>query len=379
MRWRVCKLALTTFFFFVQINYSQAQLVSYPIGWYPHVIDVANDVDTSTYPLFSNIWFPVAPHNQHVSTAELFPVHQYPTYDSITKALADSNQKYYQYYNLSEELVHYARIELSKVEKDSLYQEIMSVQHPYAKQEQLPSFEDYPIILYHHGSQSNLNENLELMEYFVSSGRYIFISTNYHLPNGKQFGLSEGVSESTQHEQALLNWVKSKTDQNIYLIGHSWGAQKNMILALNNPSITGIVSMETTLEFKSDSAEIAYKWPHVYHTLAIDQKQFSMPSLLIANTIENEPFPFFLNTSDTTQFHVTAKDTIDHESYLSEHFDRYHVHFTASIPDSVALKKQYELYHSHLFLISSFVNNIEDGSDLKLDNHLNHFYILKAN
>lgn len=379
MRWRTYKLCLTTLFLLFQTHYSSGQLIQNSIGWYSHVHNFTYDKDTSTSPLFTNIWFPVPSHHQSVNKAELFPVHQFPSYDSIAKALADSNQKYYQYYNLSEELVSYSPIELTQQDKDSLYQIILNFHYPYQRVEELPALKDYPVILYHHGSQSNINENLELMEYFVSTGKYIFISTNYHLPNGKYFGLSEGVSSSMDHEQALLNWVKSNTDQNIYLIGHSWGAQKSMLLALNNPSIAGLVSLETTIEFKSDSAEIGYKWPYIYNDLASDQKLFNMPSLLIANTLENQPFPFFLETSNSIQYHVTAKDTLDHESFLSEHFDRYKVHYTPSIPDSVVLKKQYDLYHSHLELIYDFVDGIENDSNEVLEKHLNKFYIIQVN
>jgi hypothetical protein len=123
---------------------------------------------------------------------------------------------------------------------------------------------NYPVIVYHHGSQSNSVENFMMAEYFASNG-FIFVSANFHLPyENTLFGLKPfNTMVKNEDENSLtsvLSFAQSITaDTNVFFIGHSWGAQMGLRTLDGNTVIKGLVSLETTLESKTDPKTIQEK------------------------------------------------------------------------------------------------------------------------
>lgn len=148
---------------------------------------------------------------------------------------------------------------------------------------------DYPVIVYHHGSQGLSSENAVMAEYFASHG-YVFISANFHLPyENTIYGLLPyHLEKENKHNQssakALINFAKSiaATDK-VFFIGHSWGAQEGWCF-LDDPGwADAFVSMETTIEFKKDTARIKELWPYVWDAIKVKRNTFSIPVLLFAS------------------------------------------------------------------------------------------------
>src|SRR5690606_5623430 len=127
---------------------------------------------------------------------------------------------------------------------------------------------DFPVIVYHHGSQSNSFENVAMAEYFASRG-FVFVSSNFHLPfENKSFGLKPFdryiAGEEEQSLQTVVEFAQSlSTSSAVFFIGHSMGAQMGLRTFDENPTIKGMVSLETTLEFKEDYEQIKEMWPEV--------------------------------------------------------------------------------------------------------------------
>ena len=137
---------------------------------------------------------------------------------------------------------------------------------------------------------------------------------------------------------------------------------------------SGFVSLETTIEFKTDSIEIKQKWPEVYKVIKTDERKYPIPVMLIANTTQNEKFSFFepLGTKDV--YHVARKNPFGHESYTAAFLMRILYNTTFPQPDSSIMKSQLILYNEHLKLIECFFNSVKEKKPLKCRNLINHFY-----
>ncbi|WP_298288750.1 hypothetical protein [uncultured Lutibacter sp.] len=226
---------------------------------------------------------------------------------------------------------------------------------------------DFPTIIYHHGSQGLSYENSIMAEYFASKG-YVFISANFHLPyENTIYGLLPyNLEKVNKHNQSrakkLIEYAKSiTTQQNVFYIGHSWGAQEGWCF-LNDSSLTdGFVSMETTIEYKKDTSKIKEMWPYVYESIKIKKNKFSIPILLLAAQDKNLNFDFFKNLSTEKMVYATYKKPFGHNSYTSIYMMRYFLKSQINQPDSEVMLTQIKGYASHLELIYEFLESIREN------------------
>jgi hypothetical protein len=245
----------------------------------------------------------------------------------------------------------------------------------------LPSQLDYPVIVYHHGSQGLSNENSIMAEYFASMG-YIFISANFHLPyENTQYGLLPyQIEKENKHNQssakALLNFAKSLSPENqLFYIGHSWGAQEGWCF-LNDPTcVNGFVSMETTIEYWSDTLKIKETWPYVYDAIKTKNNLFSTPILTFAAVEEGLTFEFFEGINSEETICASYKNFFAHNSYTSMYLMRYFLSREINQPDSGFLLTQIEGYIAHLKLIYMFTESILNDEGLVLSNFRESFQI----
>ena len=231
----------------------------------------------------------------------------------------------------------------------------------------LPTKLDNPVIVYHHGSQGLSYENSIMAEYFASLG-YIFISTNFHLPyENTTYGLLPyELEKENKHNQssakALINFAKSLSSENqVFYIGHSWGAQEGWCF-LNDPSwVSGFISMETTIEYNTDTLKIKEMWPYVYDAIKTKKNMFSTPILTFAACRCNHYLLSFLKESTLKrQFMPPTRNHYAHNSYTSMYMMRYFISQEISQPDSELLLTQIEGYTAHLKLIYLFTESILD-------------------
>lgn len=295
--------------------------------------------------------------------------------DSIYNRLSRGMNNSFISYNIAEEYETFKPINYGKYSYEQVLDTLkkmptISIRH------QLDTKTEFPIIIYHHGGQGLPDENYIMAEYFASRG-YIFISANYHLPyDGMNCGSFTGNLNLVSFPKRLTTFAKKLTTSNkIFLIGHSWGAQVGLTYLYEEGWASGFVPLETTIEFKKDSSEIKQKWPNVYKVIKTDNKKFSLPILLVANTGKDEKFIFFKDKGKKKVFHVSAKDAFGHESYTSAYLLRQFYNSLFPQPDVTSMRAQLILYNEHLKLIEAFFDSILNGKEISKSNFNKYFYI----
>ena len=279
-------------------------------------------------------------------------------------------------YNLSEELSTYETLDFGPYAPAEVLNSVKSFEtrSSYSKIDKKLNF---PVILYHHGSQGLSDENFIMAEYFASRG-YIFVSANFHLPydNKLPFGLEEGVKNDHSAVKVLTAFAKALTNNDkAFYVGHSWGAQAGWCYLYEPGWADAFVSMETTIEFKKDSLEIKDKWPFVYDAVKIQKKTYAIPILMFANTQEDKPFPFFENIGSNDILYVSAKDSFEHDSYNCTYLMRYFFRAQFEQPDTELLKKQIGLYAKHLKMIDAFFHSVLQKEPFDREIFKGDFYI----
>lgn len=235
----------------------------------------------------------------------------------------------------------------------------------------------FPVVVYHHGSQGISDENYLMAEYFASRG-YIFITANFHLPyeNLSYGAIPWGSSYfDTTAISTLTNFaIELAGDQPVYAIGHSWGAQVLWHYLKDHTTIDAFVSLETSLEFETDTAKVIDRWPELYQTLQTGKGHYNMPVLLMAATGNNQPFPWFKECGEQLLY-CSPKGNFNHESYTSAYFSRYLMREELPQPDEPELKQQWRFHCRQLALMDRFFVSVATSSHLDLTEWRAEFYL----
>lgn len=325
-------------------------------------------------PLFVQIWFPSRARNATpaLKYGELY-------HEQVPAALSTAYQRLVQQmdaifirdgieYDLNtDELIDYQPLTTSDVL--AKIKEIPTRSHRAKMREKL----DYPVIVYHHGSQGLSYENSVMAEYFASKG-YIFISANFHIPYDQiTYGLIPwdliALRKKDQSSaKALVNFAKSISPGNqVYYVGHSWGAQEGWCF-LHEPSwVDGFVSMETTIEFKSDSNKIKEMWPEVYEVIKVKRYPFSLPILVFAAYEESLTFDFFKGVNKGQTVFAAYKEPFAHNSYTSMYLMRYGLRDQINQPDAEMVYTQIAGFAKHLEMMHAFFSSIQKGKAFKAE------------
>ena len=235
--------------------------------------------------------------------------------------------------------------------------ETRSIQHP------APNAAACPVIVYHHGSQSFPFENYAMAEYFASRG-FIFVAANYHLPYANTiYGLKPfDQLQKGEDEQSLLTIVEyAKTlssSSAMFFIGHSWGAQMGFRTFAGDTAIKGFISLETTLEFKTDEEKIKEYWPEVYQKVFTEKAYYPFPILMCAATGNAEPF-LFLSALHAPYIAFASTDyAFEHNAYVSAFYLRYFLDPSIVQTDSEILHNRLCIYAKHLAYMNAFIQDI---------------------
>lgn len=328
-------------------------------------------------PLFVQIWFPLT-KGTNAPTLTYGELRQKIVPEQLklvyNKLCTETDNSFISY-NIKEEFSTYNEIEYNGYH----YQDVLDTIKTYRTKSTLCKIEnklEYPVIIYHHGSQGASDENFIMAEYFASKG-FIFVSSNYHLPyENEPYGLNEGVRNNTSNVKLVTTFAKTlTTNSSVFYVGHSWGAQVGWTYLNENGWADGFVSMETTIEFKSDLKEIMDKWPFVYDVVKTRKELFSLPILMFANTRNNDPFTFFSNSNYDKTIFASAKQEFGHESYTSGYLLRYFFRDQFTQPDTELVKTQVNLYREHLIIIEKFISSVIQKNSFGLEEFTNNFYI----
>jgi hypothetical protein len=364
--------------------YEEVELGKYKVGYFDTLAyDMEQPYKQYGYdglaPLFIQVWHPLKkPSSQQYLTYKDFSQRKLPeslhwVYAELCKQMDES----FIAYNIAEYFDSLKAIDYGQYTYNDVLNDIntFTTKSVYSR---LNMKNNYPVILYHHGSQGLSDENFIMAEYFASRG-YIFISANYHLPyENLSYGFTEAFSDrSTEWPKIIAKLANELTNNEIcFYIGHSWGAQIGFRHLYEKGWADAFVSLETTIEPKTDSLEIKDKWPEVYNTIRVQGKKYSMPILMFGGNEKQNPFPFFEDISDgkETVYYASTKKEFGHESYTSAYLLRYFYREKYKQPDSLSMKSQVCLYNKHLELIHSFFESTRTNQPLETEPFKKDFY-----
>lgn len=224
----------------------------------------------------------------------------------------------------------------------------------------LPLDGDRPVIVYHHGSQGLSDENVWMAEYFAEHG-FVFLSANFHWPLEAAMYGTPLVWHPDRHSiRSMLRFARQLANGNkVFYIGHSWGAQEGWC-TLHEPGLAdAFISLETTMEWKTDTAEVRDKWPHVLE--AITTHSYPMPILMVADTEGEPPFPMFKGVRGDPAMagqvirYLDHREPFAHESYTSAYLMRMLGVGRFNVPDAEILFGQLAIYEAMLSEILDFL------------------------
>lgn len=329
-------------------------------------------------PLFVQIWHPVKrqPKTESLTFGQLRNEHLPGNLNAIYRELESLSDSSFLDYNLlytidtDDEIGYDGHSHADLLEETKL----IPTRSYRSKQSETGKF---PVIIYHHGAQGISDENYLMAEYFASRG-YVFISANFHLPYaGRTYGSIPWGSSyfDTTAIATLTNFAaKLAGDQHVYAIGHSWGAQVLWHYLKDNQQIDGFLSLETSLEFETDTAKVMDLWPELYQTLETGKGRYNMPVLLMAATETDQTFPWFRGCS-RVQYYCSPKTAFHHESYTSAFFSRYFMREHLPQPDEAELERQHGLYNELLEISFRFLQSNRRKSTAKFENFKQDFFI----
>lgn len=350
--------------------YDQFELGEFQVGFTDTVIyDEKYTYEGFGYngmkPYFLQIWFPLKqkPKNRSfLHFTDFFKRGKKDELKTIKEQLKINDKETFIREHISENLETGEPNIYGKYTHNDIFDMILAIETRSILQP-FPDSLNFPVIIYHHGSQSNSYENFLMAEYFASRG-FVFISANFHLPYPNTiYGLKPFDKIIKDEDEGSLSTIlqfaqQLKGSTSTFFIGHSWGAQVGFRSFDEHTTLKGFVSLETTLEFKTDDQTIKEYWPEVYQKIMVNKTYYPFPILLCAATGKEEPFYFFnkLNAQQIT--FASTKEEFEHNAYTSLFYLRYFIDSKIPQTDKVILKDRFDLYIEHIKFITQYFNNI---------------------
>ena len=222
---------------------------------------------------------------------------------------------------------------------------------------------DFPVIVYHNGSQGHPFENIWMAEYFASRG-YIFVAASFELQfENNPFGMLPYERFVTDEEEESLKYIAEfakslNNSSSVFFVGHSLGAQMGLRTFGQDSTLKGMISLETSIEFKEDYEKIKELWPEVYQKIITEKVNYPFPILFCAATGEEKPFSFLENVKAPQITYVSTKTEFEHNAYLSLFYLRYFLGNKVQQTDKAILEDRLSLYVKHLDVIHNFIDGI---------------------
>lgn len=171
----------------------------------------------------------------------------------------------------------------------------------------------FPLILYAPSINSNPYENIVLIEYLVSNG-YVVVSSP-SIGNGSLEVTRDisGAETQLRDLEYLLreSWDLPNVDNtHIFTIGFSWGGMTNVLLAMQNSNIEGVVSLDGALGF-----EEYYKIGRSFSCFNPNNMAASYLGFIPSSEIRTRFFIDFLKYCDATLIQVNR---ITHKDFSSD-------------------------------------------------------------
>ena len=348
--------------------YNFVQLGDYQVGFTEKLLlDEQYSYNADNYngkkPYFIQIWHPIKTKKQtYLSVKDFFVFKENAPLKTVQQQLTTQYQNLYIQDYLSENLITGDSNNYGKHSYQNIVELIGNLKtRSIATTTIQPN--NFPVIVYHNGSQGHPFENFAMAEYFASRG-YIFISASFELQfKNNPFGMLPYERYITEEEEESLKTVTAfakslSNSSQLFFIGHSMGAQMGLRTFGRDSTIKGMVSLETSIEFKTDDEKIKELWPEVYQKVITEKVNYPFPILCCAATGNKKPFNFMKNIKTPQIKYLSTKIEFEHNAYLTLFYLRYFLDNTIQQTDKAVIKNRLPLYIKHLKAIHTFIDDI---------------------
>ncbi len=344
------------------------------------ILDSASHYNSFGYegfkPYFLSVWYPRAKPlgQQPLKFGDFFHAPKNSPFQSTKAIWLDSCKSQFIGTYLRENPIYGISEAMSDSAWMSMFQEI-SGNNTKSYLQDFPKSPSFPVVFYHHGSQGFPFENSIMAEYLASYG-FCVVAANFHLPfQTLQFGLLPYEHWGTHHDENSLRFVLKFVKENLvsdylFFVGHSWGAQMGLRTLDVDTVMSGMVSLETTLEFKTSDEDVKSLWPELHQKLILEKAQYPFPIFFCAATGKYEPFSMFRNINQGALKYGIAPEYFDHNAYISSFYSPLSAESKFTVEINIEIYKSWRLYIAHLTEIRNFfegiINNIPQNGLIEL-------------
>lgn len=201
----------------------------------------------------------------------------------------------------------------------------------------------YPLVIYAPGYRGLPFENSLLCEQLAQTGYVVAsipsLGVNYKTDSvGCEIQVNY-IKEAIKFAKQNLHFVDQ---DNIHLIGFSWGGLSSIIAAMRNPSIKSVISLDGSIRFFYSVAE---KMP------GFNPTEFNRPILLFAAEGNDEvDFKFFDKVGKAPAYLIKMKG-FNHLDFMSYRF----------LETPYKNKEKSPSYHQIIWTIKEFLNEVNRG------------------
>jgi dienelactone hydrolase len=172
----------------------------------------------------------------------------------------------------------------------------------------------FPLIIYHSGAGSSIEDNTVLCEFLASNG-YVVINSAYQRADGSSLNIDGGEGSALDIRYLIayasrlpyVNWNKIGT------LGHSLGAQAIIISQTRSNSIVdALVSLDTTQDYHAVSMPL---WNNVTEPVLNNIKNMSVPALVVAD--KHAIFQLWDRLQYAERYYFTTSH-LEHNDFISQ-------------------------------------------------------------
>ena len=237
---------------------------------------------------------------------------------------------------------------------------------------------EFPAVLYHHGSQGTLFENIHMCEWLASNG-YIVYSTNFTWPSDAVDKLipstkykEKYIAVNQENLPKIENEMKNDELENldfiikqIYLdyrdkplkliaLGHSYGAQRLIFNDTKEKKIfSKIISLDNAWDGMSDE-DLTSVFPLEFNLIS-NSKIMTTPKFIITNESYLKRGSFTSKIYHTSLFGLIIP--IEHRSFTSENICLYQFNDKFHLKEADDVKKELNGYAHVCNLILNILND----------------------
>ena len=172
----------------------------------------------------------------------------------------------------------------------------------------------FPLIIYHAGYGSSIEDNSVLCEFLASHG-YVVINSAYQRSDGSSLNI-DGQEGSVLDMKYLIGYASQLPNVNwrsVGIIGHSGGAQASLIFQSNFNSVAdALVSLDTTQDYYS---LLDTRWNYMTEPVTKNINNMAIPMLAVA--AKEAIFQMFDLLKHAERYYLTTSN-LEHNDFISQ-------------------------------------------------------------